>query len=98
MTLEYSLLPQSCSDAVVKPTNTGIGCGAASGGTDGDALANNLYRNVNLSLNSSNRSKDSYNDNKVYEKEVLHPQTYWNSAATVVVATANSQRWAPICG
>lgn len=91
MTLEYSLLPQSCSDPLVKPTNTGIGSGAESNGDCGGSDTNNLYRNVNLSLNSSNRSKDSYNDNKVYEKEVLHPQTYWNSAA---VGTANSQRWA----
>lgn len=89
MTLEYSLLPQSCSDPVVKPTNTGIGSGATTSGDCSDALANNLYRNVNLSLNSSNRSKDGYSDNKVYEKEVLHPQTYWNSAA---VGTVNSQR------
>lgn len=91
MTLEYSLLPQSCSDPVVKPTNTGIGSGAAASGDcgGGDSLSNNLYRNVNLSLNSSNRSKDGYSDNKVYEKEVLHPQTYWNSA---VVGTVNSQR------
>lgn len=61
MTLEYSLLPQSCHDS--KQTNTDSGCAS-------------LYRNVNLSISPSSRDRN-YCDSKVYEKEVLNPTPYW---------------------
>lgn len=69
MTLEYTLLAQSCNDPNNKPTNTEIG------GTT------SLYRNVNLSSNETGRSKDVC-DNKVYEKEILNPAPYWAGAAS----------------
>lgn len=68
MTLEYTLLAQSCNDASNKPTNTEIG------GTT------SLYRNVNLSSNETGRSKDVC-DSKVYEKEILNPAPYWAGAS-----------------
>lgn len=64
MTLEYTLLPQSCSDN--KQTNTDAGAGTTT----------SHYRNINLSLNETGRSKDVY-DNKIYEKEILNPAPYW---------------------
>lgn len=63
MSLEYSLLPQSCHDPSHKPTNTEVGSAC-------------LYRNINLSLNPTAKSRD-LNDKKVYEKEVLSPASYW---------------------
>lgn len=63
MSLEYSLLPQSCNDPTNKPTNTEIGSAS-------------LYRNINLSLNPSAKSREM-NDKKIYEKEVLNPASYW---------------------
>lgn len=64
MSLEYSLLPQSCHDPSNKPTNTEVGSAC-------------LYRNINLSLNSAAKSREM-NDKKVYEKEVLSPASYWS--------------------
>ncbi|KAJ6646616.1 BMP and activin membrane-bound inhibitor like [Pseudolycoriella hygida] len=63
MSLEYSLLPQSCHDPSNKPTNTEVGSACP-------------YRNINLSLNQTAKSRDM-NDKKVYEKEVLNPASYW---------------------
>ncbi|KAG4070101.1 hypothetical protein HA402_013344 [Bradysia odoriphaga] len=63
MSLEYSLLPQSCHDPSNKPTNTEVGSAC-------------LYRNINLSLSPTAKSRDM-NDKKVYEKEVLSPASYW---------------------
>lgn len=79
MTLEYSLLPQSCNDPSLKPTNIDLSSGQRIG-TGHDATGpNSMYRNVNLSLNSATKGKDSSSDSKVYEKEALHPSTYWNT-------------------
>lgn len=86
MTLEYSLLPQSCNDPNLKPTNTDLGTGQLISSTG----SNNLYRNVNISLNSSTRSKDgSGSDSKIYEKEALHPSTYWNTTTTTTTTPNN---------
>lgn len=61
MNLEYCLVPQCSSGDNIKPNNI-----QPSG-------SNNLYRNVNISLDSTHRNKD--NMCKVYEKEVLSPVT-----------------------
>lgn len=79
MTLEYSLLSQN-DTAVIKPSNTEL----SQAGAEGVAAIDLLYKNVNLSLNSSGGGGGGLggagaSDNKVYEKEVLHPQTYWNT-------------------
>lgn len=64
MTLEYSLLRDSCHDPSNKPTNTEVGSAC-------------LYKNINLSLNPTAKSREM-NDKKVYEKEVLNPASYWS--------------------
>lgn len=65
MSIQYSLLPQSCHDPLHKPNNTDSGEGVCN---------NNIYRNVNLSLVPSNRSyKDA--SEKIYEKDVLNSVT-----------------------
>lgn len=63
MSIQYSLLPQSCHEH--KPNNTDSSDGVCN---------NNIYRNVNLSLVPSNRSYKDASD-KIYEKDVLNSVT-----------------------
>lgn len=70
MSLEYSLLPQSCNDPAIKPNNNDT------------VVNNNLYRNINLSyapLQSNSKSVGSigFVDNKIYEKNVINSPSYW---------------------
>lgn len=96
MTLEYSLLPQSCNDSILKPTNTdarplrtgdlrsSAGCTTATG-ADAVNAGSGVYRN-NLSLAPSKQCRDAVSDNKVYEKEALKPAPYWSTATNVRMA------------
>lgn len=100
MTLEYSLLPQSCNDPSLKPTNTDArsslmrtgGLLRSSGGgsvmpTGADVVngGSGVYRN-NLSLAPSKQCRDAVSDNKVYEKEALNAAPYWSTATNVRMA------------
>lgn len=98
MTLEYSLLPQSCNDPSLKPTNTDArslraasglrnsgDCSMPMSGTDAvNGGIGGVYRN-NLSLAPSKQCRrDGVSDNKVYEKEALNAAPYWSTPATTV--------------